>query len=164
MSNGRLYLIFKLFLLIPETRCFGFKRWLLRLAGINVGRNVRVCSSVFIAGAGKLSIGDNTWIGHRVTIIASSKITIGSNVDIAPLVYIGTGTHQIDASGPHVAGKGISGDIEIGDGAWLGARSTILPGVKIADMSVVGAGAVVTKSTESKKIYAGVPAKFLKDV
>lgn len=164
MRSWALYIAGQIFRVLPETRCFGLKRRLLRWAGAKVGRNVRVCSSVSIYGCGGLEIGDNVWIGHNSIIVCSSKVLIGANVDIAPMVFIGTGSHKIDPKGDHVAGVGVSKDITIGNGAWLGARSTVLPGVTIGDKCVVGAGSVVTKATESMKIYAGVPAKLLKDV
>lgn len=61
-------------------------------------------------------------------ISASSNVSIGAYVDIAPRVYIGTETHQIDRIGNYVAGQGINKDVTIGDGAWICANSIILPG------------------------------------
>lgn len=123
-----------------------------------MGKNVRVCSSAMIIGSGALEIGDNTWIGHRVLISSSSSIYIGHNVDVAPNVYIGTGTHTIDIEGERIAGEGISKDIVVNDGAWLCTGCMILPGVTIGEKCVVAAGAVVTHSSEAKKLLAGVPA------
>lgn len=74
--------------ILPETRCFGFKRWMLRLCGAKIGKNVRICSSAKFLGAGDLEIGDNTWIGHQCLISSSSRIIIGANCDFAPRVYI----------------------------------------------------------------------------
>ena len=53
--------------------------------------------------------------------------------------------------------------VEIGNGVWLGARSIILPEVKIADKIIVGAGSVVTKNLEKEGwLYAGNPARPIK--
>ena len=52
--------------------------------------------------------------------------------------------------------------IEIGDGCWLGARVLVLPGVKVGNGSIIGAGSVVTKDIESNVIAAGVPAKVIR--
>lgn len=49
-------------------------------------------------------------------------------------------------------------------GARIGANSTILPGVVIAEDTLVAAGSVVTKDTMPRKVYLGVPAKEFKDV
>ena len=126
-----------------------------------IGKNVRICSSVHIMGCGELVIGDDVWIGHEVFISTTSRIEIGSYVDIAPMVYLGTGTHRIDADGLHSAGEGISRNIKIEDGAWLCVRSTLLPGVVIGKNSVV-AGAVVTKDVFPYCCVAGIPANVIK--
>lgn len=152
-----------IFPLIPESRCFGFKRFMLRLAGAKIGKDVKISSSCKVFGAGSLTIGDNTWIGYQCTIVSSSSITIGENVDIAPRVYIGTGTHEIDVAYDHIAAKDISMDVVIGRGCWIAANASILPGANISEKCVVAAGAVVTKAfTESYSLLAGVPAKVIK--
>lgn len=147
-----------IFPLLPETKCFSLKRGLLRLSGAKIGSNVRICSSVMIIGAGELTIGDNTWVGHRCLISASSSIKIGKNVDIAPNVYIGNGTHEITPDKERIASIELAKDIVIGNGCWLCANVTILPGVTIGDKCVVAAGSVVTKSYGNMKLLAGIPA------
>lgn len=146
------------FPLLPETRCFALKRSMLRWAGAKVGRNVKVCSSVMIVGAGELEIGDNTWIGHRCLISASSSVRIGKNVDIAPNVFIGNGTHGITPDRDRIADVECSRDVEVGDGCWLCAGSMVLPGVSLGAKCVVAAGSVVTRSFGPMKLLAGVPA------
>ena len=150
--------------LLPETTCFGLKRMLWRWAGAIIKTNVRICSSAFILGSGKLEIGEDSWIGHQVFIETGSNIIIGSYVDIAPRVYIGTGSHVIDATGKHVAGEGTSQPIIIQDGAWIGANATILPGITIGSKAIVGAGAVVTQDVPKATVVVGIPAKPLKTV
>lgn len=153
-----------IFPLLPETKCFSLKRGLLRLSGAKIGSNVRICSSVMIIGAGELTIGDNTWVGHRCLISASSSIKIGKNVDIAPNVYIGNGTHEITPDKERIASIELAKDIVIGNGCWLCANVTILPGVTIGDKCVVAAGSVVTKSYGNMKLLAGVPADIKKNI
>lgn len=154
-----------LFPLIPESKGYGLKRTMLRLAGAKVGQNTKISSSLKVYGCGDLIIGDNTWIGYQVLIAASSRVVIGNNVDIAPRVYIGTGTHVIDTDSPNIAGAGISKDVQIGDGCWLCASCIILPGVSIKSKTIVAAGAVVNKSFEEKQIIiAGIPAVKIKNL
>lgn len=150
---------------LPETRCYGLKAAMLRLCGAKVGKNVRICSSAMIFGNGELEIGDGTWIGEQCFIKATSpaKIMIGSNCDIAPRVTMMTGTHEIDPTGDHVAGKGSSKSISIGDGCGFCAKSVILAGISLASKTLVAAGAVVTKDVdEPGTLIGGVPAKFLR--
>lgn len=149
---------------IPETRGFGIKRLILRLCGANIAKGARICSSVRILGSGSLTIGHNTWVGHESIIISSSNIIIGADVDIAPRVYIGTGSHKINTNSIKAAGEGVSADIHIGSGSWLCANSTILPGVSIGESVIVGACALVNANIESKCIVAGIPAKIIKKI
>lgn len=158
-----LYLSHIIFSILSETRCFKLKAGLLRLAGAEIGRNVRICSSVRVYGNGHLSIGDNTWVGHRSFIMCSADVTIGHDVNIAPCCYIGTGTHEIDLCGESIAGKGKSIPIIIGNGAWICASSAILAGSKIGTKAIIAAGAVVKGFVPDKMMIGGILAKIIKD-
>lgn len=162
MSPGRLYLCSLIFRCLPETRFFASKALLLRWAGATIGKGVKICSSATVLGTGALEIGDDSWIGHQVLIASSSCVRIGRCVDIAPRVFVGTGTHQLDPKGTHSAGVGISQDVVIGDGAWLGACATILPGVSIGQKAVIAAGAVVTRDVPAQSLAGGVPARVIR--
>ena len=161
MKPFRLWIYQLLVWWLPETRCFGLKVFMLRWAGAKVGINVRINSSAAFEGNGELEIGDDVWIGAGSVVCSTfpAKITIGSHVDLGPQVMIITGTHEIDPIGAHIGGKGVSKSVVIGNGCWLGARSTILPGVELANKTLVAAGAVVTKSIVGPNtLIAGVPA------
>lgn len=158
----RIYLITKFVSMVPETRLFRLKTRLYRWAGFALGKGVQICSSAQIIGGGSLTIGDQTWIGHQTLIVCSGNVTIGANVDIGPRVYVGTGSHHIDESGPRSAGEGYNEDVIIDSGAWLGAGSIILPGVRIGEKAVVAAGAVVTRDIEPNTLVAGVPARIIR--
>ena len=134
------------------------------MAGATIGKDVRICSSALIVGAGHLEIGDHSWIGHRVTLSASSSIRIGAHVDIAPQVYIGNGSHRLTPKDVCIAGQETTGDVAIGDGCWIGAQAVILPGVSVGEKCVVAAGAVVVQSCESLKMLAGVPAHIKREL
>lgn len=161
MRTPILFLLTLAFRLIPETRLFAVKATLLRLAGAKLGKNVCVCSSATILGPGQLEIGDHTWIGHDVLICSGSSVKIGRDVDIAPRVYIGTGTHEIDSSGERSAGLGVDRDVLIERGVWLGVAAIVLPGVKIGSNAVVAAGAVVASDVASRSVVGGVPARVI---
>lgn len=162
MSPLLLFITKKMFSLIPDTHGFGIKRFLLRLSGATIGKNVRICSSVTIIGDKQLSIGDNTWIGHDCMIICSAPIQIGNNVNIAPRCYIGTGTHEIDIVGNSVAGKGKSLPITISDGCWICAGCIVLPGVSVGEKSICASGAVVNRHVEDNELVGGVPIKHIR--
>jgi acetyltransferase-like isoleucine patch superfamily enzyme len=54
------------------------------------------------------------------------------------------------------------GDIKVGNDVWIGAKSTIMSGIKISDGAIVGAGSTVTKDVPPYAIVAGNPAKVVK--
>ena len=162
MNSLGLYLYNQLKWLIPETKGFALKRSFLRLCGAKIEDNVRICSSVTILGSGRLFIGANTWIGHETMIISSSAVYIGSDVDIAPRVFLGTGTHIMDINSPRIAAKDISKNIIIGNGCWICANVLILPGVTIGDKSVIAAGAVVNRDVPSMVVNGGIPSVTIK--
>ena len=57
----------------------------------------------------------------------------------------------------------LAGGVFVGKGSWIGAGATIIQGVKIGKNVVVGAGSVVLKDIPDNTVYAGVPAKFIKN-
>jgi maltose O-acetyltransferase len=71
-----------------------------------------------------------------------------------------TTSHKLGPSA-HRAGKHDLLPVEIGDGAWIGARATILPGVTIGRGAVVSAGSVVNKNVPPNSIVAGTPARVV---
>lgn len=165
MKPFRLWIYRLLTWWLPETRCFGWKRSLLRWAGATVGKNVRINSSAVFSGNGALVVGDDVWFGAGDVIspIAPACITIGSHIDFGPGVMIITGSHEIVLEGEHIGGRGIAESVAVGNGCWLGARAMILPGVTLAEKTLVAAGAVVTKSVEERgELIAGIPAVLKK--
>lgn len=161
MKPFRLWLYGLVVRLLPETRGFALKVALLRWCGATIGRNVRINSSAVFLGTGRLILGDDVWIGPGgfLSPVGEAEIRIGSHVDLGPQVMILTGSHRIEPEGDHIGGVGTAVSVIIGNGSWLGARATILPGVLLAEKTVVAAGAVVTASVmEPKTLVAGVPA------
>ncbi|WP_140287112.1 acyltransferase, partial [Vibrio parahaemolyticus] len=87
-------------------------------------------------------------------------VIIGDNVLIGPNVIIYSQNHKYKNKKLIIREQGYEkAPVYIEDDSWIAASCIILPGVKIAQGSVVAAGSVVTKSTEPYSVYAGVPAK-----
>lgn len=150
---------------LPESRGFGYKNFLLRLSGARIGKNVRIYTSARIFGAGFLEIGDDVHIGPETMIYTScdAKVVIGNCVDIASRVTILTGSHEVDPDGAHIAGKGTSKDVVIGDGCWIGANATVFGGVTFHEKTIVAAGSVVlTGADRGLCLLAGAPAEVRK--
>lgn len=163
MRSVVLYLANKIIHCLPETRMFGFKRFLLRVADVKIGLGVKICSSVTIIGNGKLTIGKETWIGPQTLICCSDNVDIGADCDIAPRVYIGDGTHAITPDAKRIAGHDCAIPIKIGNGCWICANASVLPGVEIGDKCIVAAGAVVSKGKfDNFSLIGGIPARLIR--
>jgi len=112
-------------------------------------------------GNNKVIIGKNTTINGSCYFENLALIKIGDNCDIAMEVLFCTSTHEMGSSEKR-AGIAYGKKITIEDGCWIGARVTILPGVKIGKGCIVAANAVVTSDCDENYLYAGIPAKKLK--
>ena len=90
-----------------------------------------------------------------------SPVTIGSGVSVGHHVLLITTDHAI---GPPEFRAGLAQPqpITIGDGAWIAAGATILPGVRVGAGAVVAAGALVTRDVAANTLVGGVPAKELR--
>jgi maltose O-acetyltransferase len=109
-----------------------------------------------------VKIGENCKIQFDVVIDYSHYwlIEIGDNVTIAPRVHI----LAHDASTFNYFGYTKIGKVNIGDNVFIGANSTVLPGVKIGKNAIIGAGSVVTKDIQENSIAVGNPAKVIGDI
>jgi acetyltransferase-like isoleucine patch superfamily enzyme len=89
----------------------------------------------------------------------AARIVIGSGTYIAQNVGIITANHDPCDPHRHLLGK----DVVIGRSCWIGMNAVILPGVRLGDHTVVGAGAVVSRSfPEGHCVLAGVPARLVR--
>ncbi len=136
----------------------GLRVCLLRLFGAKIGRGVVVKPSVDIKYPWHLVVGDHTWIGERVWIDNLTTVRLGSNVCLSQGAYLCTGNH--DWTDPDF-GLMIA-PVQLGDGAWAGARAILTPGTVLGTGSIAAAGAVVSGLVPDFTIFAGNPAKFLK--
>lgn len=97
-----------------------------------------------------------------MSIYDNAPVTIGDRVLIGPDVCICTGTHDADPQARQEAhGTSFAFPIHIEADCWIGARVTILPGVRIGRGATVAAGAVVTRDVEPGYVVGGVPAKAI---
>lgn len=123
--------------------------------------------TLFVDRNAELKIGNNVGIS-QTALICHKSITIGNDVKIGGGVCIyDTDFHSLN---PEIrkSKEDIKHRIEkpviIKDNVFIGAHSLILKGVTIGENSIIGAGSVVTKSIPDNQIWAGNPAKFIKNV
>lgn len=149
---------------------------------VKIGKNTEICSTaklgnegfgfepdengnlVFFPHFGNVNIGDNVRIGSHVCIDRGNlhDTIIGDGVKIDNLVHIAHNVN-IDENTLVVAGSVICGSVKIGKNCFIGANSTIRQHLKIGDNVVIGMGSVVTKNIPDGEVWAGNPAKFLKN-
>ena len=111
----------------------------------------------------KILIGKDTFINYRCIFDNLEAIEIGDNCHLAQEVLLAGATHEIGEA-ERRGGKVYGRPIKIGNGCWLGARVTVLPGVTIGEGSIIATGSVVTKDCEPNALYAGIPARKVKNL
>lgn len=148
------FIVNGLFFINPLNPLSGLKCKLLRLFGARVGKGVVIKPSVNIKYPWLLEIGSYTWIGECVWIDNLTKVTIGSNVTISQGAMLLTGSHDYKKKNFGLIVKPIT----IEDGAWIGAKSTVCPGITCQTHSVLSVGSVATQNLEPYGIYQGIPA------
>ena len=123
-----------------------------------MGRGVVLKPGVRVKYPWRLSIGGHSWIGEDVWIDNLVEVRIGANACLSQGAYLCTGNH--DWSDPSFGLRVLP--IVLEDGAWLGTRALICPGVTIGESGVAAAGSVVMKSIPAFEIHSGNPAQFVK--
>jgi acetyltransferase-like isoleucine patch superfamily enzyme len=112
--------------------------------GLRIGKDVRITRRPYFGGEPFLiSIGNHVTISFNVHFV---------NHDGGTWVF---------RDRPEYKGLQRFGRIDILDNCFIGANTTILPGVTIGPNVVVGAGSVVTRDLPANGVYGGVPARFI---
>lgn len=110
-----------------------------------------------LGGPGRIQIGDRVFINHGVRILSRGAITIGDDVALAEeVVLMDNDAHGIEGQPVHIS------PITVEDGAWVGMRATVLPGVTVGARAIVATGSVVTRSVEPETLVAGNPARVIR--
>ncbi|MBR0081779.1 MAG: transferase [Clostridia bacterium] len=135
------------------------KRKLMQAVGNPVGKGTTIVGPITVLGT--VSIGENCWINRGFTVHGNGHVSIGDNCDIAPNVTFLTGGHAI---GDHArrAGAGETYRIQVGNGCWIGAGSTVLGNTTVEDGSVIAACACVNRDVPKDTLAGGVPAKIIR--
>lgn len=108
-----------------------------------------------------IHLGENVFINMGCKMQDQGGIYLGDDVLIGHNVVFATLNHD---ENPDIRGALHPKPIHVGNKAWIGANSTILPGVTIGEGAIIAAGAVVTKDVPDNTVVGGVPAKFIKKI
>jgi acetyltransferase-like isoleucine patch superfamily enzyme len=131
-----------------------------------VGSRVRIVSTpvrseLACEPGGTLRIGDGTFVNYGTSIAARASIEIGRDCQIGTYcIILDNDYHSVEPERRNILPP--SEPIVIGDNVWLGARVTVLKGVRIGDGAVVGAGSVVTRDIPARSVAVGVPARVIR--
>lgn len=141
--------------------------WLLRIAGAVVGSDTVIFdvrfANLYHYGFKRLNIGSKCFLGDEVMLDVRGGITLGNEVTVSNRativshINVGYEDHPLQASYPTKEAA-----VVLKRGAYVGTGAIILPGVTVGEQSVIGAGAVVTKSIPSRVTAVGVPARVIK--
>jgi galactoside O-acetyltransferase len=115
---------------------------------------------IYAHDGGYVEVGNRCSVNTNVQLGgAGGRLVIGNNVMIGPNVVIRVANHGMARDKLMRDQSHISGEIIVEDDVWIGSNAVITSGVTLANGTIVGAGAVVTKSTEPYSIVGGVPAR-----
>lgn len=137
----------------------------IRYPWLKINGFVRIPFSVVLFSPHKnVEFGNNVQLGHNCLV--QCDISFGNNILIARNVsFVGRDDHRFDIVGSTIwnSPRGDSYKTYIGNDIWIGHGAIIMGGVTIGDGAVIAAGSVVTKDVEPYTIYAGNPAKKIRN-
>jgi acetyltransferase-like isoleucine patch superfamily enzyme len=128
------------------------------LYGLKIGKS-NIHMGVTFFSPWKIRVGDNCNIQMDCFLDGRGDLVIGNNVDLTPGVRILTEQHDIDSPDYATVKK----PVLIGDHVVVGSWALILPGVKVGEGAVIGAGSVVVKEVAEYTLVAGNPAVKKRD-
>lgn len=141
-------------------REFWRRRCVNHLSYARKGARVRLFNGSVFHPPEKIAFDDDVYVGPDACFWADGGITLHSNVILGPRVTIFTSNHKIE--GAEFLPYGPDSEfapVEIFSHVWIGGHSIILPGVRIGEGAVVGAGSVVARDVPPLAFVAGNPAR-----
>jgi putative colanic acid biosynthesis acetyltransferase WcaF len=137
----------------------GLKVALLRAFGARVGRGVVVKPCVNVKYPWRLSIGNDCWIGEEVWIDNLDQVTLGTDCCLSQGAMLLCGSHDYKKASFDL----ITAPIILEDGAWVGAKALVCPGVRLGSHAVLAAGSVATRDIPAYAVAQGNPAEVKRE-
>lgn len=126
------------------------------------GTKVTITSPFFCDYGTNIEVGEGVFLNCNCVLLDVCRIRIGSFTLIGPAVQIYTPLHPLDAGLRRRQEYGRP--VDIGSDVWIGGGAIILPGVRIGDRAVIGAGSVVTRDVPDDVFAAGNPCRVIRPV
>ena len=132
----------------------------------NRGGRIEVGNCAFFPGVrlecwrgARIGIGDGTYLNRNTEVTALGSVSIGRGCMIGrDVIIMDSDQHAMPGEKLEIA------PVSIEDGVWIGARAMVLKGVRIGRGSVIGAGAIVTRSIPAGSIAVGQPARVIREL
>lgn len=124
------------------------------------GTNSTVRPPFFCDYGTNIRLGDGVFLNYNCILLDVLPITIGDRTQIGPAVQIYTADHPRDVA-QRAAGLEGGKPVTIGADVWIGGGAILLPGVRVGNGAIVGAGSIVTRHIPAGATVAGNPARLL---
>lgn len=159
------WLVRTLSFFLPDIPFFmRFRGFLYSFCMESCGKNFQVTQNAILRSADTLNVGDNVYIANNCVVLGGGKIIIEDDVLIGPNTVIASRNHTKKGDSFRF-GESYSGEIIIGKGSWISANCTIVTDSILPKGSVLAANSVITKKfSKQDSLYAGAPAKFIKEL
>ena len=146
-----------LFAISPQFM-YGWRNFLLRAFGANIGKGVIIRPSVRVTYPWKLTVGDFAWIGDNVELYTLAEISIAAHAVVSQRSYLCTGSHDPTSRSFKIYAK----PIIVEEGAWIATDVFVAPGVTIGRNALIGARSTLLTDAKADFVYVGAPAKAVK--
>ena len=137
---------------------FGWRRFLLRAFGAEIGEEVRTYRTTVVYMPWNLSVGDQSALGEDALIYNLGPVRIGEQVTISQRAHLCAGTHDYRRPDMPL----LKPPITVEDQSWICADAFVGPGVTVGEGAVVGGRAVAVRDVPAWTVVAGNPAEFVK--
>lgn len=132
---------------------------------LTLGPDAAISPNAVFSDAERISAGRGLRLGARCHLWAGpshGRIIIGDDVLFGPEVMVTAATYRFEDGHPVTKQKMDEADVIIGNDVWFGTRAIVLPGSRIGDGAIIGAGAVVMGEIPAMAIAVGAPAKVVR--
>jgi len=136
-----------------------WRAWLLRCFGAKLGPHCRFYPASRVWAPWNLRCEDTVMVADRAELYNPAPMILASHAIVSQGAYLCGATH--DTNDPKF--PVISFPMRVGRYAWVAARACVSPGVNLGDGAILGLASVATKDLEPWSIYAGVPARKVKE-
>lgn len=127
------------------------------------GKRLGLGRNITFYNPSQVSIGSDVYIAYGCWFSASRGLEIQDEVLFGPYVAIATSNHT-KLNGSFRFGPPKGDKVTICKGSWIGAHCSIGAGVRVGTGSVIGSNSFVNKEVTNHTLFAGTPAKFIKEI